>query len=109
MIFEFTNNHGTQTDHSKKCEQKTDQSQNSHQNKPKSRDCKTNVRSPLLSTQQRVSHITAIEQKETRMDYKNIEHLEKEDATAETLALTNRWKELVKRQDYKLRNGLWKK
>ena len=43
------------------------------------------------------------------MDYKKIEQLEKEDPTAETLALTNRWKELVKPNDYKMTNEAWKK
>ena len=43
------------------------------------------------------------------MEYKKIEHLEKEDPTAETLALTNRWKKLVKPNDYKMTNGVWKK
>ena len=75
----------TRTDHSKKCEQKTDESQNSYQTKQKSRDGKTNDRSPLLSTQQKVSRINAIGQKETRMNYKKIEPLEKEDPTAEIL------------------------
>ena len=31
------------------------------------------------------------------------------DNTAETLALTNEWKELVKPNDYKMTNGVWKK
>ena len=43
------------------------------------------------------------------MDYKKIEQLEKDDPTAETLALTNRWKELVKPKNYKMTNGVWKK
>ena len=65
-LFELINNHGSineskikkRTDHSKKCELKTNQSQNSYQNKPKSSDGKTNERSPLLSTQQKVSTLT---------------------------------------------------
>ena len=43
------------------------------------------------------------------MDYKKIEQLEKENPTAETLALTNRWKEVVKPNDYKMMNVVWKK
>ena len=44
-----------------------------YQNKPESSNGKTNERSPLLSTQQKVSHSNAIEQNETKMDYKKIE------------------------------------
>ena len=38
-----------------------------------------------------------------------VEQLEKQDPSAETLALTNGWKKLVKQNDYKLTNGDWKK
>ena len=40
---------------------------------------------------------------------KKIEQLEKEEPTAETLVLTNRWKELVKANGYKMTSGVWKK
>ena len=84
-LFEFINNHGSvneskmkesQTDHLKKSEKKTDQSQNRYQNKPKSSDGKTNKRSSLLLNQQKDSHINAITQNEIKMDYKKIEQLE---------------------------------
>ena len=76
-LFAFINNHGsineskmkeTQTDHSKKCEQKTDQSQNRYQNKPKSSHGKTNERSSLLLTQHKDSHINSFKQNEIKMD-----------------------------------------
>ena len=117
-LFEFINNHGSinesrtkeaRTDHSKKCEQKSVQSESRYQNNPKSSDNKTNERSQLLSTQQKVYHINAIKENEIKMDYKNIEQLEREDPTAETLALTSTWKELVKPNDYKMTNGVWKR
>ena len=117
-LFEFINTHDSikesrtkevRTDTSKKCEQKSDQSESRYQNIQKSRDGKKIDRSPLLSTQQKVSQLNAINQKETRMDYKKYKQLEKEDPTAETLALTNRWKKLAKPNDYKMKNGVWKK
>ena len=37
-----------------------------------------------------------------------VEQLEKQDPTAEILALINRWKELVKPNDYRMTNGVWK-
>ena len=43
-----------------------------------------NKRSPLLSTQENVSYINAIEQEGTKTDYKNVEHLVKENPTAKT-------------------------
>ena len=67
-----------------------------------------NDRSSLLLTQQKVSHVTVHGQNEIEMDSKEIEQLEREDPSTETLALTNRWEELVKPKYYKLTNGIWK-
>ena len=103
---EFINNHGSidelkkknfRTDNSEKREQKFDQSQASYQNKPKPSEKKMNDRSLLLSSQLPVIHVNIQQPEEdnetiTRMDIKKIEQLERQDPTAETLALTNRWK-----------------
>ena len=40
------------------------------------------------------------------MDYEKIEQIEKEDPSAETLALTNRRKNLVNSNDCKMTNGV---
>ena len=68
----------------------------------------------LLSCQQPVIHVNIQQPKEdnetiTRMEIKNFEQLERQDPTAEILPLTNRWKELVNLNDYRLTNGVWKK
>ena len=97
-LLEFINTHRsineskmkeTRADHSKKCKQKINQSQNCYQNKPKPRDGKAKNRSSLLSTQQKVSHVKIHEHKKIRLDYKKIEQLDKEDITAETLVHLN--------------------
>ena len=67
----------------------------------------------LLSSQQPVSHDNIQQPKEvnetiTRMNIKKIEQLKRQDPTAETFALTNRWKELVKPNDYRMTNRVWK-
>ena len=84
------------------------------QNKPKPNENKTNDRSLLLSSQKSVLHVNIQQPKEdnetvTRMDIKKIEQFEKQDPTAQTLALTNRWKERVKPNDYRMTIGVWKK
>ena len=99
----------TRMDHSKRCEQKVNQSQNSHQNKLKSSEGKANDPSSLLLTREKVSHLNLGKPKEIKLDYKKVEQLKQIDPSAETLALTNRWKQLVKPNDHKMTNGVWKK
>ena len=124
LLMLIIDNHGSidelgkteiKTDNSEKREQIFNQSQASYQNKPKSSENITNDRILLLSSQQPVIHVNIQQPKEynetiTRMDIKNIEQLEGQDSTAEPLALSNRWKELVKPNDYMMTKGCrWSK
>ena len=64
------------TDHSKKYEQKVDQSQTSYRKKPKLKESEANDCSSLLVTHQKFSNGTVHKQKENEMDNKNIEELD---------------------------------
>ena len=57
----------------------------------------------------RNSHTLTLSNKTKSEWNQKIEQLEKEDPTGETLASTNRWKELVKPNNYKMTHGVWKK
>ena len=110
LLMEFINDHDSivelrkkeiRTDNSEKREQKFNHSQASYKNKPKASENKTNDHSLLLSSQQPVLHVNLQQSKEdnetiTDMDIKEIEQIERQDPSAETSALTNRWKKLKK-------------
>ena len=42
------------------------------------------------------------------MDIRRIEQIEREDQSEETLILTNRWKELVKPEEFRTSKNVWK-
>ena len=120
-LMEFINNHGSLDQLSKK-EIRTDNSEKREENSTITGDLqkqtpsenKTNDRSLLLSSQQPVLHVKIQQPKQdnetiTRKDTKKLKQIERQDPRAETLALTNRWKQVVKPNDYRMTKGVWKK
>ena len=119
-LLEFINNHGSitgkknkeaRTDDMEKCEQKFNQSESSKRNEPKSKLKKTNKRSSLLPQLNTVDRNTINNVKhnyETVMDIRCIEQIEADDPSEETLQLVNRWKELVKPEEYRTSKRSWK-
>ena len=121
-LLEFINNFGSitgkineeaRTDVIEKREQKSNQSESSKLNEPKSKLNKTNKRSSLLPQLKTVDRniINNVQHNyETIMDIRRIEQIEAGDPSEETLQLVNCWKEdLVKPGEYRTSKGSWKK
>ena len=100
------------TDQIEWCEKIINQSEQSNSNKPKPKENKANKRSSSLPHPNTVYpnklNVTQTVH-ETTLDNRRIEQIGKEEASEETLDLTNRWKEIIKPGEYRTSNGVWKK